>query len=59
MIASSLKCGLDAARLMAAAPAMLEALEILAGRLCGDSFSAQDRRDAYEIADKAISKATK
>lgn len=47
----------DHARLIAAAPDMLEALETLAGRLCGDSMSAQDRWDAYAIADAAIAKA--
>lgn len=45
------------AQLIAASPAMADALERLMGRLCGDSMSDQDRRDAYEIAERALSQA--
>lgn len=45
------------AHLIAAAPELYEALQTLAGRLCGDSMSDQDRREAYGIAEAALRKA--
>lgn len=40
--------------LMDAHVAMRDAMERLAGLLCGGSLGAADRRDAYEIADRAL-----